>query len=64
MKRSKFRDLRKKRKLTLLQMGELCGVSEGYLSRFERGLDSARTIRKDIKESIEQNYGGKIEEGY
>ena len=60
MGRPKLRTIRKQQDKTLAEMAAQCQVSESYLSRFERGLDSGATLNPEIVQRISAAYGVRI----
>jgi len=42
---------------TLREMAHECGVSESYLSRFERGLEGSDTVKPEVSARISKAYG-------
>ena len=60
MTRPKLRTIRKQQRKTLREMAEQCQVSESYLSRFERGLDSGETLKPEIVQRISAAYGVRV----
>lgn len=60
MSRPKLRTIRKQQRKSLREMAEECQVSESYLSRFERGLDSGETLNPEIVQRISAAYGVRV----
>lgn len=60
MSRPKLRTIRTQQGKTLAEMATQCQVSESYLSRFERGLDSGATLDPAIVQRISDAYGVRI----
>jgi len=57
MSRPKLRTIRMQKRKTLREMAHECGVSESYLSRFERGLEGSDTVKPEVSARISKAYG-------